>query len=161
MPKQQCYAMFTRPFFLPHTKKQSGYPRLGSCIYCMCVLILETEPNRTSGKIKLALPADFHTTVLLGSGLNFNQSTRGWFCSWWYEKLEWHWWLAICSVAACFGSPSIHSADLATFQQLKNLHSLPKLASIWALLVPYLHLYSNLFSQFHPLPPTQPDFLSY
>ena len=68
----------------------------------------KTEPNRTSGKIKLTPPADCHTTVLLISSLNFSQATWGWFQQgWFYSDVKgsnagfWHWQvsgLAISSV---------------------------------------------------------------
>jgi len=36
-------------------------------------------PNRTSGKIKLTLPVDSYTTILLVYTLNITQTTQGWF----------------------------------------------------------------------------------
>ena len=86
----------------------------------------------------------------------------------------WHWQvsgLAISSVAACFGSPNIHSVDIASFQPLKSQHSSFKLVfGLYS--CPTSILYSNLCLPFHP-PPTRswafltllcssnsPDFLS-
>ena len=38
-----------------------------------------TEPNRTSGKIKLTPPVDSYTIVLQVLTLSTTQTTRGWF----------------------------------------------------------------------------------
>ena len=37
----------------------------------------KTEPNHTSGKIKLAPPADCYTILLLVSSQNLGQTTQG------------------------------------------------------------------------------------
>ena len=39
----------------------------------------KTDPNRTSGKIKLTPPVDSYTIVLLVLTLSTTQTTRGWF----------------------------------------------------------------------------------
>ena len=39
----------------------------------------KTDPNRTSGKIKLTPPVDSHTIVLLVVMFSTTQTTRGWF----------------------------------------------------------------------------------
>ena len=39
----------------------------------------KTDPNRTSGKIKLTPPVDSYTIVLVVLTLSTTQTTRGWF----------------------------------------------------------------------------------
>ena len=51
-----------------------------------------TDPNRTSGKIKLTPPVDSYTIVLQVLTLSTTQTTRGWFLhtsSGWCGVLKW------------------------------------------------------------------------
>ena len=51
-----------------------------SILYCSNVTrFYRTDPNRTSGKIKLTSPVDSYTIVLQVLTLSTTQTTRGWF----------------------------------------------------------------------------------
>ena len=50
--------------------------------YIICTFVTRfhrTDPNRTSGKIKLTPPVDSYTIVLQVLTLSTTQTTRGWF----------------------------------------------------------------------------------
>ena len=47
--------------------------------YIYVTIFYRTEPNRTSGKIKLTPPVNSYTIVLQVLTLSTTQTTRGWF----------------------------------------------------------------------------------
>ena len=66
-------------------QKKMFSPKL-YCYDCHCkakfiyvTRFYKTDPNRTSGKIKLTPPVDSYTIVLVVLTLSTTQTTRGWF----------------------------------------------------------------------------------
>ena len=97
----------------------------------------KTDPNRTSGKIKLTPPVDSYTIILVVLTLSTTQTTQGWFSqmsflgdvessnAWWFLAL-WRAWLGKNQWFTGKWPDNVgqtFSVDFATYQPLRSQHS--------------------------------------